>query len=288
MATRHTTESTRNDTDTIRTPGMWANQVRAFAERNLREIMRSRIMLFWVFGFPPAMYLLYTVMMGNGDIPPARQASFALGIGMFGAILVCLYVFGNQLVTDVENHRYAAFRALPISPSADLAGRMLVGLVLAFCAFLSTFAAAALTGASFGLRGVESIPVVLAAGVLSCVLWMVVAIPIVAVADSERYAEFITTGLATGAFVLTGFNGVVPAVSPLGTTVLNYLPNALPTRLLAYHLIDTNRWAEIGLAPATMPTNPAYLGLLLVYTVVFLVVGAVVLNKALYKRGSWR
>lgn len=287
MAAKTTTGSARNSAMVALTPETWTNQVRAFAERSLREIARSRIMLFWVFGFPPAMYLLYTVAMGNGDISPAQRASFALGIGMFGAILVCLYVFGNQFVTDVEDHRYAAFRALPISPSADLAGRMLVGLVLAFAALLSTLAVAALTGASFGFRGIESIPVVLVAGVLSCVLWMVVAIPIVVVADSERYAEFITTGLATGAFVLTGFNGVLPTVSPLDVRVLNYLPNALPTRLLAYHLIDTSQWAEIGLAPATMPTGVAYLGLLFVYAVVFLVVGAVVLNRGLYKRGGW-
>lgn len=287
MATKTTAESTRNDTETPRTPGAWANQVRAFAERSLREVARNRIMLFWVIGFPPGMYLLYIVVMGSGAYPPAQQASFALGIGMLGAIFASLFVFGKQLATDIEDQRYAVFRALPIRPSADLTGRMLVGLTLASAAFLSTVAVAALTGASFGLRGVASVPVVLAAGVLSCVCWMVVALPIVAVADSERYADFITSGLATGAFVITGFNGVVPTLSPLDTTVLNYLPNTLPTRLMAYHLVDTTRRTDIGLAPATMPTNPAYLGLLFVYAVVFLAVGAVVLNGALYKRGEW-
>lgn len=287
MATETQIESARNDVETPRTPGVWTNQVRAFVERNLRQVARNRIMLFWAFGFPPVMYLLYTTVIGSGNFSPAQKASFALGVGTLGAMFVCLYVFGDQLVSDVEDDRYAAFRALPISPSADLAGRMLVGLVLAFGAFLSTFVVAALTGASFGLRSIVSIPIVLAAGVLSCVLWMVVAIPLIVIADSERYAEFITTGLATGAWLLTGLNGVVPTQSPLDATILNYLPNTLPTRLLAYHLIETEQLTTIGLAPATLPTSPAYLGLLFVYAVVFLAIGAVVLNRALYKRGEW-
>lgn len=96
MATKTTTESARNDTVTAQTPGKWVNQVRAFAERSLREIIRSQIMLFWVFGFPPAMYLLYTVAMGSGDLSPARQASFALGIGLgIYHVGAHLYVFDN-------------------------------------------------------------------------------------------------------------------------------------------------------------------------------------------------
>lgn len=58
MVTTNTTD--RSDTRTVRTPKTWAAQVRAFAQRSLREISRSRIML------------------------------------------VCLYVFGNQFVTDIK------------------------------------------------------------------------------------------------------------------------------------------------------------------------------------------
>jgi ABC-2 type transport system permease protein len=284
MVTRSTTESVRNDT-TVRTPSAWLNQVRAFTERHLREVSRNRIMLFWTLGFPAGMYLLYTAL-GEG-LSPTHRAIWGVAIGVFGAMFICLYVFGQHLVTDVEDQRYAAFRALPISPTADLAGRMLAGLILAYVAFLSVLVTSVLTGASYGLQGIASIPVILAAFVLSCVVWMIVALPLVVVAGSEKYAEFITTGIATGAFLITGLNGVVPSLFPADATLLNYLPNTLPTRMLVYHLVDVNQWSSVGVAPPTMPTGPEFIGLLFVYAVVFVAIGTVLTKNALYKRGEW-
>lgn len=242
-------------------------------------------MLFWVFGFPSIMYLL-SVELGPATTGPLERAAMAIGIGMLGAMFVCLFVFSEQLVTDVEDQRYAVYRALPIWPSADLVGRMVSVLLLAFGAFGTTLLVGALTGASFGLQGVSSVPIVVVAGALSFVLWMVVAIPIVAVTGDERYAGFITTGIAVGAFMLTGYNGVLPELFPFEEWLLNYLPNTLPTRLVAYHLIDVDR-AAIGLSQTTLPTDIGYLGLLFVYAVVCLGFGSAVLHRSLYKRGEW-
>lgn len=263
----------------------WTDQVRAFAERSLREILGNRIMLFWVFVFPSTMYLL-SMELGPSSPGSAQRAAMAVGVGMFGSMFVCLFVFGEQLVTDVEDQRYEVYRALPIRPSADLIGRMVAVLLLAFGAFVMTLLVATLTGASFGLRDVSSVPVAVVAGVLTCMLWMVVAIPIVAVTADERYASFITTGIAVGAFMLTGYNGVLPALFPFEEWLLNYLPNALPTRLLVYHLVDAD-WVALGLSGGMLPRNVAYLGLLFVYAVLCLGGGSAVLHRSLYKRGEW-
>lgn len=263
----------------------WLSQVRAFAERSLREVAGSMTMLFWVLGFPAGMYLLYT--MQRSGTPPALDATTSIGIAVLGAMFVCLYLFGNQLVLDVEEDRYAAYRSMPLSPAADLSGRMLAGLVLGTGAFASALIAGIATGGSYGLRGPESILIVLLAGMLTCVFWMVVAIPLVIYVENERVAEWTTTLVAMGAFVLTGFNGALPETSPLEGEVLNLLPNTLPTRLLVYHLVPAESWVELGIAPPAMPAGPEYVVLLISYTLVALIGGVVIINRSLYGRGWW-
>lgn len=224
----------------------WLNQARAFAERSLREVAGSMTMLFWVVGFPAGMYLLYTTQ--RSDTSAALDATISIGIAVLGAMFVCLYLFGNQLVLDVEEDRYAAYRSMPLSPAADLSGRMLAGLVLGTGAFASAIIAGIAASASYGLRGPESVPIALLAGVLTCVIWMIAAIPLVIYVKNERVAEWTTTLVAMGAFVITGFNGALPETTPLNGEVLNLLPNTLPTRLLVYHLVPAESWTKIGRA----------------------------------------
>ncbi|MFP8954680.1 ABC transporter permease [Natrialbaceae archaeon A-arb3/5] len=264
---------------------VWLDQATAFAARSLQEVRNSWIMLLWVVAFPAIMYLL-TATQGT-DSSAASDATFSIGIGVLGAMFVCLYLFGNQLATDLEDSRYVAYRSMPISPSAELAGRMTAGLVLAGAAFAATMLAGVATGATYGLRGPESIAIVLLAGVLTCVFWMVVAIPLVVVADNKRVAEWTTTLLAVSAFVLTGFNGAMPGSAPLDGDLLNVLPNTLPTRLLVYHLVPAENWTELGVAPPALPTGPEHVALLVGYAVLALVVGTLVVNRSLYDRGWW-
>ncbi|GAB3021660.1 ABC transporter permease [Natronobiforma cellulositropha] len=269
-------------------PPRWrtrVNQTYAFTARSLREVAGSVTLLFWVLGFPPVMYLLYATQ--NSDAPATLAATTSVGIAVFGAIFVCLYLFGNQLVIDVEARRYAAYRTMGISAAADLSGRLLAGLVLGAVAFAATVATGVATGASYGLRGPESVPIVVLAGVLTCLFWMIVAIPLVLATSNERVAEWTTTLVAVGAFALTGFNGVLPELSPLEGEVLNLLPNTLPTRLLVYHLVPAESWADLGTAPPVMPAGPEYVALLVSYTVVALAVGVVLVNRSLYGRGWW-
>lgn len=265
-------------------PSIWLNQVRAFAGRSLREVVNSWMLLGTAIGLPATMYLI--PFIGGGEFPPVSRATMSIGTGIFGAMLTCLYVFGNLFVIDIEDRRYAAYRAMPISPSADLAGRMSAALVVAAAAFLSPLIVGVLTGASYRLQGGESIPIILAAGVLSCVFWMVLAIPIVVIAENERYAEWATTSVAIAAVVLTGFNGVTTDISLIKGTTLNYLPNTLPTRLIAYHLVEGDV-AAAGLIPPQLPAAPEYLLILLAYAAVAVAFGTLVLNKLLYYKKGW-
>ena len=242
-------------------------------------------MLGWVIAFPAIMYLFFVAQGSDG--PATGDAITSIGIGIMGALFVCLYLFGDQLAGDLEDRRYAAYRSMPLSPAADLAGRMVAGLLLATAAFAGTILAGLATGAEYGLRGPESIPIVLVAGLLTCVFWMITSIPIVLAADNERVAEWGTSLVAVGAFVLTGFNGALGSQSPIEGEVLNYLPNALPTRLLVYHLVPTEEWAELGAAPPAMPTGIEFLALLAGYALLALAVGTVLLNRYAYDRGWW-
>lgn len=286
MKTQKSAEVT--DWDADRAPQRlvpWLNQVRAFSERSLREVSGSMTMVFWVLGFPAGMYLLYTSQRPGA--PAALDATISIGIAVLGAMFVCLYLFGNQLVLDVEENRYAAYRSMPVSPSADLSGRMLAGLVLGSGAFASALIAGIVSGASYGLRGPESILIALLGGVLTCVFWMIVAIPLVIYVENERIAEWTTTLVAMGAFVVTGFNGALPETTPLEGEILNLLPNTLPTRLLVYHLVPAENWAEIGVSPPAMPAGPEYVVLLVIYALVALVLGVTLVNRSLYGRGWW-
>lgn len=263
----------------------WLRQVLAFAERCLREVGNSWTMLSVVLALPAGMQLLFGAQLG--DAPPELISAWAVGTGVFGAIYVCLYIFGYQLAGDLEDQRYAAYRSMPLSPSADLCGRMLASLALAAAAFALTIVAGVLTGGSFAIRGPESLPIIVLAFLLTCIFWMVVALPFVAYAKNERVAEYAVPMIAVLAYVLTGLNGVNAATSPIDGDLLNYLPNALPTRVLSYHLVPAGDWAEIGLAPPSMPVGSEFVAVLVAYAAVALVVGTVVVNRALYDRGWW-
>lgn len=256
-------------------------QAAAFTDRSLREVLNSWTMLLTAIALAPGMQLLYAT---RGELSPAMTASWAIGTGVFGAIYLCLYVFGYQLASDLEDRRYAAYRSMPISPLAELSGRMLAGLLLAATTFALTIAAGAATGAEFGLRGLASVPVVLLAFALTCAVWMVVAVPFVVYAKNERVAEYAVPLIAIAGYILTGFNGVVAELSFVESDVLNYLPNTLPTRVLLYHLVPDAEWAAAG---GTAPAGPEYVALLAVYAAVALGVGTVLFNRVLYERGWW-
>lgn len=284
MGKMATDSTTPNPTAGDATPAwVWLTQVKAFSERCLREVRNSWTMLSIVIALPAGMQLLYGVQSEGGSAE--MIASMALGTGTFGAMYICLYIFGYQLAGDLEDRRYEAYRSMPLAPSADLSGRMLSGVVLAGAAFILTILAGVYTGASFELRGLMSIPIVLLAFVVTCVFWMIVAMPVILYAQNERVAEYAVPMIAIVGYIGTGLNGVNTELSPLDGEILTYLPNTLPTRLIIYHLVPGGDWADIGVAPPALPTGPEYVALLVVYGLLTLAVGTVLTTRVLYRRG---
>jgi ABC-2 type transport system permease protein len=268
----------------------WIGQSRSFYGRYARELFRNKTVLFWSILFPVGFYLLtITVFVDLSEIPseaqPAVLGSTAISYGTFGAIIVCLNTFGQQLAADFEADRYKQFRALPIAPTADLAGRMAAGLTLAVVAIAAVIAVSVPTGAEFVVRSPASLLIGGLAVLSLGVVWMVVATLVATTVTDERYASIITVALALLSYMLTGYNGTAPGDYAGPDFLLNYLPNTLPTRLLVYNFVDVP--AEV-LAPPTLPSTEWGLGLMVGYSLLALGVGVLVMRRSVYGPGVIR
>lgn len=261
--------------------------------------MRDRTALFWSFGFPTIFYLMtITVFIDLDQVPsevePAVMGIVAIGYGIFGAVIVCLNAFGQQFADDIDQRRYSAFRALPLSPSADLIGRSSASILMAAIAFCFVLAVSVVTGASYSLSSISSLPVIVGAFLLSSLIWIVLALFIAVIATNSRYVSIISLSIALISYFGTGFNGTSPGSFAGDLALLNYLPNSLATRLMSYHLVEIDPeladgapWEAAAMVPPKMPVGSEYLGLLLVYAVVFLVAGLLAMRYSMYKRGAW-
>lgn len=278
----------KRERTTNRRSGFWLAQVQSFTERFGRELFRNRTVLFWTIAFPVGFYLLtITVFIDTGPIPaetlPRVKAGIAVGYGMFGAIVASLNAFGQQLAADFEAERYVQFRSLPLSPTADLAGRMLAGLALSAVAFAVTLVAAALTGAEFALKSALSPAIVVLAVVTFAVFWMVLAVVVSVLVREARYASIITVSLALVAYFLTGYNGTDPTAYAGPDAALNLMPHTLATRLIADHVVKSMGGST--LAPPAVPDPGVGIGLLVAWALGALIVGTAVMRRVVYNKG---
>jgi ABC-2 type transport system permease protein len=267
--------------------GVWYGQARSFAERFARELFRNRTVLFWTIAFPVGFYILtITVFVDTGDIPaqylPEVKAGIAIGYGMFGAIIASLNAFGQQLAADFEAGRYVQYRSLPLSPTADLAGRMIAGLALSLVAFGATLVAAVATGAEFALSSPVSIPVIAVALVTFAAFWMVASVLVSVVVREARYASIITVSIALVAYFLTGYNGTDPSVYAGPQAALNLMPHTLATRLVTDHAVQYGDTS--ALTPPAIPDATFGIAVLVLYAVGALIVGSLVMRHVVYRK----
>ncbi|WP_440770876.1 ABC transporter permease [Natronorubrum sp. DTA28] len=260
----------------------WTRQVQGFSMRSIQETTNSWMLMSVVLGIAPLMQLLFGL---QGGFSSETLAAFSIGTAMFGAIYVSLYVFGYQLAGDLESRRYHAYRSMPVSPLADLFGRMAAGIVLAVITFTLTIIVGYATGGAFSVQGAASVPLVAVTLVLTCIFWMVVTIPIVAFAQNKRLAEYVVPIVAVVGYVATGWNGVSSEMSFIDGDVINYLPNTLPTRTIVYHLVGSGDWGAIGVTPPELPAGPEYFAIVFAYALIALVVGTAFVNRVLYRQG---
>ena len=271
----------------------WLRQAGGFAARSVRELFRNKTVLFWSVGFPVGFYLLtVTVFVDTASIPadalPYVKAGTAVSYGIFGAIIACLNAFGQQLAADLEHERYRLYRSLPISPGADLVGRMAAGFALAVVALVVAMAVAVAPGATFAVRSVTSLPVIALALVTFAVFWMAVAVLVAGIVREARYASIITVSVALAAYFLTGYNGGDPSLFQGPDVLLHVLPNTLATRLISHHVVvppaDVATAGSATDALAT-PGDVFGLGVLALWAVASLVVGAALMRRRVYGRG---
>ncbi|WP_121821908.1 ABC transporter permease [Halostella salina] len=270
--------------------GGWLRQMRAFTERYLRVLARNRIVLFWSVGFPVAFYLLTVeLFLDLSGVDPGvvavTKAVTAISYGVFGAVVVCLSAFATHLVEDIDAGRYDQFRSLPLSPSADLCGRLLAGYLFALLSLGAVLVVGVATGAAFTLRSALSVPVLLAVFAGFAVTWMTLAVVVAVLVQDENYANIVAVSVAVISYFVTGYNGTQVATFAGDPALLNLLPNTLAARVITYHLVDVADWTQAGLAPPAMPSGPAALAVLAVYGAVTLLTGVAVVRAAVYDRG---
>jgi ABC-2 type transport system permease protein len=277
-------------TDTRRSPspGRFVEQTGAFATRALRTLRRNGAVVFWAVAFPALFYLLTVYLLIDSASMPAEAAGIvkatnAVSYGTFAALVVFLNTFSQSLVDDVEGGRYAQFRALPVSPGADFFGRFLAAYAFAAVAVGVVLGVGVATGATFELRSLLSIPVVLL-GLLAMGLFAAsIAVVLVAAVPEPKFASIITITLVLLAFFLTGYNGVQPGLVASSAEFVNYVPNGLATRLAVSHLVPVGDWAAAGLAEPAAPTAPRYLALLGAYAAAGIGVAVLVTRRSLYR-----
>lgn len=263
----------------------WVIHTRAFIYRYVREMLRSKVGLFWSFAFPVIWYALTVYLNAIPGVPAAGQAVLKaiLGIsfGIFGAFTVTLVGFTGHLAADIDAKRYRKFRSLPIAPSTDLAGRFAAGGLLGIASWLLAVGVAFLDGAAYHITKPYAAFIVLLAVFLFCLIGMVTGLVLTLLVPQPEHATTTGTGLLVIGFFVTGYNGTVASVFPGTGWFLNVIPNSLATRITIYHLVDT-AWGPAGLAPPAMPATPWHLGLLAIYAISLTGFGLVVMRRWVY------
>lgn len=255
---------------------IWVAQASGFTYRTLRDVSRSWSVLAVAVGLPPIMYLLVSA---TRSFDPTTKGLFAVGIAVLGAMIASLTVFGSQLAVDLETDRFIAYRSMAVRPSADFAGRVAAGLVVAALALVFGLGVGVLDGAPVGVTGVLPVVVSLAAFLGLSVVSMAVAVPIVVAANNEQYAQFVLSLVAVFGFMLTGYNGMLSSVAVLTEPMVGALPNVLATRTMAVQLVTTENIASVGFVADYGRLVP-----LAVYSVGAAVLGVLLTRWQLYDR----
>lgn len=263
-------------------------QVRAFTRRYLRQYTRSPLSLAFLVAWPTFWYLLVVhVLLGTaaGDAATvaAAKATYAVSFGLFGAFTVALNGVVGSFTADVQTKRYRKFRSLPVSPAADLAGRFLAGTALAALSYGGLLAVGVLDGAAFALRSPASPAIVALCLVAFSAVGVAAALTLAAAVPRPAHATTLATALLVFAFFGTGFNGAAPRLFPGPGWLLNVIPVTVLTRLQLYHLVDGAAARAVGAVPPTLPAEPAFLLLAVVYGGGSLALGDAVMRRLVYR-----
>ncbi|MDE6259310.1 MAG: ABC transporter permease [Oscillospiraceae bacterium] len=120
-------------------------RVRAFAKRNMKELLRDPLTLFFGLGFPLALLLLMTVIQRNVPVSIFELDTLAPGIALFGLTFMALFS-GMLLAKDRSSAFLARLAASPMTAADFLLGYLLPLLPMAVGQSVICMAAAVALG----------------------------------------------------------------------------------------------------------------------------------------------
>jgi len=229
---------------------LWWQQALAFTRRHVQQLVRSRVVLFLIVGWPLLWFAL-AVGLFVEEADPNQIAAIGVQFGLFGALTVTLAVFSGEFARDLASDRYRKFRALPLAPTADLAGRFLAGSLVGALSYVATVVGAYVAGGQFTGWVYPSvwIPIILTLLVF-CLIATSVAVVFAAVFPKPEYMTTIAVIGALIVFYITGQSRVVPWMIPGDPSFVNLVPNSLATRL------QITAWIEAGAGTTEFMTPP--------------------------------
>jgi ABC-2 type transport system permease protein len=273
----------------------WFRQTKAFALRNLRQMLRTKATIVWGFGFPAFWYFLSSLLflpdgedLGSEVVLADVKGATAVSLGLFGVLTVTLVAFAGGLGNDMTQKRYRKLRSLPVAPSADFAGRYLAGVAVAAIAYLVVLAVGWVDGARYTLQGPGSLFVLAGTFLLFSLVGVSVAVLVTWLVSDSEIVVGITNGILLVSFFLTGYNGMSPGLLPEEShPLVNIAPNSLASRLQVWHLTETPATTpvgveEAGVTPPSLPVGPEFVALLVVWALVLGVVASVLMDRAIY------
>ena len=136
-------------------------RIRLFATRNIKEILRDPINLFFGLGFPLVLLLLLSVINANmpaeASNPMFEIANLAPGLAMFGSVFMALFV-GMLLAKDRTSSFLMRLFTSPITASQFILGYTAPMMVLTVVQTAITLFAACLFGLPATVNVLISIP----------------------------------------------------------------------------------------------------------------------------------
>lgn len=237
-----------------------------FANRNIKEILRDPVNLFFGLGFPLVLLALLSVI--NANIPPEAEnpmfeiGNLAPGLAMFGSVFMALFA-GMVLAKDRASSFLTRLFASPMSSAEFLLGYTVPMIIMTIVQSIITLLAACICGLPL------TINILFAVFVTTLTSFLFVGIGLLCGSlMNERAVGGICGALLTN--VAGWLSGVFIPIDLIGG-IFKAITNVLPF----YHNVIAVKEALNGNIAGMLP----HLGVVFVYTVVVYVLAVVVFKQ---------
>ncbi|MFA7673862.1 MAG: ABC transporter permease [Clostridia bacterium] len=140
-------------------------KILAFSNRNIKELLRDPLMMFFSAGFPIVLLLLLSAIQANIPVELFGIDSLAPGITVFGLSFISLFS-GTLIAKDRTTSFLMRLFAAPLTSSDFIAGYMLPMLPIALGQTILCYAVALCLGMAFSVNILLAIVVVIPVALL--------------------------------------------------------------------------------------------------------------------------